>query len=50
MWLLRALLGTALLQRDKDNRWLVLGVQVAGHPDGRESYAVPAATWAGLLK
>lgn len=42
--------GAPLLQRDKDNRWQVLGVQVAGHTDRRESYAVPAATWAGLLK
>lgn len=41
--------GAPLLQRGSDQVWRALGVQVGGNPERKESYAVPAATWAKLL-
>ena len=42
--------GAPLLQQAGDGQWQVLGVHVAGNRERRESYAVPVAAWAGLLK
>lgn len=42
--------GAPLLQLFSDGVWRVIGVHVAGHPQRRESFAVPVKTLEGLVR